>query len=199
MADSLHHEQAEHTVHLEERLLKTSQALRAATLSDNHEGIGKLIKMGARNIDECIQLAKERDLVKAKAILSLVKVAMTGGKALLGNSEAHLPGLNLESVNISGLLADEEIAKVVLSGEVSTHIPLELAQQSGQRSIYRELLMLAQINKQKGHVDWSKLNLVGLDLQLLGYMKEWLREFKLSSNILKSVPAELKMLKEVRL
>ena len=63
----------------------------------------------------------------------------------------------------------------------------------------REILMLTRINKSKGHVDWSKLSLVSLDVQLLGYMQEWVKEFKLPLNMLRSVPAEFKMLKEVRM
>ena len=195
MTDNLHQvleSYEQERIQLEESFL--NQALVAATLNDNHECIGKLIKMGARNIDECIQLAKETDLVKAKAILSLAKAALTGEKALLGHSESH-SSLDLE-LNVSGVLTDE-VAKVVLSGEISTLIPLELAQQSGQHSMRREILMLTQINKCKGLVDWSKLKLVSLDVQLLGYMQEWLREFKLSSNMLRSVPAEFKMLREV--
>ena len=35
-----------------------NRALLAATLNDNHECIGNLIKMGAKNIDECIRLAE---------------------------------------------------------------------------------------------------------------------------------------------
>ena len=200
MADNLHQvleSYEQERIHLEESFL--NQALVAATLNDNHECVGKLIKMGARNVDECIQLAKDTDLVKAKAMLSLVKAALTGEKALLGRSESHSSlDSELNAVSTTAVLIDEEVAKVVLSSEISTLIPLELAQQSGQHSMRREILMLTRIDKRKGHVDWNKLNLVSLDVQLLGYMQEWLREFKLSSNMLKSVPAEFKMLKEVR-
>ena len=199
MADNLHQvleSYEQERIQLEESFL--NQALVAATLNDNHECIGKLIKMGARNIDECIQLAKETDLVKSKAMLSLVKAALTGEKAILGRSESH-SSLDMELNAISTtVLTDEDVAKVVLSGEVSTLLPLELAQQSGQHSMHREILMLTQIDKRKGRVDWSKLNLVSLDVQLLGCMQEWLMEFKLSSNMLKSVPAEFETLKEVR-
>ena len=204
MADNLHqvlesYEQ-EH-IQLEESFL--NQALVAATLNDNHECIAKLIKMGARNIDECIQLAKKResDLVKAKAMLSLVKAALTGEKALLPDrSPSKHSSLDLE-LNSSTVSTDHdlEVAKVVQSGEVSTLIPLELAQQSGQHSMRREILMLTRIDKSKGHVDWSKLSLVSLDVQLLGCMQEWVKELKLPSNMLRSVPAELKMLKDVRM
>ena len=199
MADNLHQvleRYEQERIHLEESFL--NQALVAATLNDNHECVGKLIKMGARNIDECIQLAKEKDLIKAMAMLSLVKAALTGEKALLGRSESHaLLDLELNAVSTTQLI-NEEVAKVILSGQVSTLIPLELAQQSGQHSMRREILMLTRIDKCKGHVDWSKLNLVSLDVQLLGCMQEWLMEFRLSTNMLKYVPAEFKMLKEVR-
>ena len=163
--------------------------------------------MGARNIDECIQLAKKResDLVKARAILSLVKAALIGEKALLPDrlpfkySSLDLE-LNSGTVSTSSVLTeDSEVAKVVQSGEVSTLIPLELAQQSGQHSTRRAILMLTRIDKSKGHVDWSKLSLMSLDVQLLGCMQEWVKEFKLPLNMLRSVPAEFKMLKEVRM
>ena len=211
MADNLHQvleSYEQERIQLEESFL--NQALVAATLNDNHECIAKLVKMGARNIDECIQLAKKResDLVKAKAMLSLVKAALTGEKALLPDRLPSLKHssldleLNSSMVSASSVLIDDhdlEIAKVVQSGEVSTLIPLELAQQSGQHSMRREILMLTRIDRSKGHVDWSKLSLVSLDVQLLGCMQEWVKELKLPSNMLRSVPAELKMLKEVRM
>ena len=205
MADNLHQvleSYEQERIQLEESFL--NQALVAATLNDNHECIGKLVKMGARNNDECVQLAKKTDLVKAKAMLSLVKAALTGEKALLGRSDSHSScssldvELNAGTESTSLVLTDEEVAKVVLSGEVSTLVPLELAQQSGQHSMRREILMLTRIDKCKGHVDWSKLNLVSLDVQLLEYMQEWVKEFKLSSNMLRSVSTEFEMLKKVR-
>ena len=202
MADNLHQvleSYEQERIQLEESFL--NQALVAATLNDNHECIGKLVKMGARNIDECVHLAKKADLVKAKAMLALVKAALTGEKPLLGRSDSHSSldlELNGSTLSTSLVLTDEEVTKVVLSGEVSTLVPLELAQQSGQHSICREILILTRIDKHKGHVDWSKLNLVSLDAQLLGYMQEWVKEFKLSSNMLRSVSTEFEMLKEVR-
>ena len=197
MADNLHqvlesYEQ-EH-IQLEENFL--NQALVAATLNDNHECIGKLIKMGAKNIDECIQITQEIGLVKAKAMLSLLKAALTGEKVLCHQAEVDL---ELTPARAAVLVNDQEVTKVVLSGEVSTLIPLQLAQQCGQHSTRRDILMLTQINKHRGHVDWSKLNLVSLDVQLLECTHSWLKEFKLSSNMLKSVPAEVKMLNEVRM
>lgn len=138
-----------------------NQALIAATLNENHECIGKLIKMGARNIDECITLAKEKGLIKSKAMLFLLKAAQTGESALLHHRVVNNSSLDSE------LTSDGEIIKAVLSNEVSTLIPLELAQQFGQHSTHREILMLTNTNKFKGNVDWSRLNLVSLDAQLL--------------------------------
>ena len=207
MADNLHQvleSYEQERIQLEESFL--NQALVAATLNDNHECIAKLVKMGARNIDECIQLANKResDLVKAKAMLSLVKAALTGEKALLPDCSPYKHSsldseLNSSTISTSSVLTDDsEVAKVVQSGEVSTVIPLELAQQSGQHSMRREILMLTRVDKSKGHVDWSKLSLMSLDVQLLGCMQEWVKEFKLPSNMLRRVSAEFKMLKEVR-
>jgi hypothetical protein len=208
MADNLHQvleSYEQERIQLEETFL--NQALVAATLNDNHECIAKLIKMGATNIDECIQLAKTResDLVKARAMLFLVKAALTGEKVLLPGchsaSKHSFLDLEFNASTVSSrfvLTDDTKVAKVVQSGEVSTLIPLELAQQSGQHSMRREIMMLTRIDQIKGHVDWSKLNLMSLDVQLLGYMQEWVKEFKLPSNMLRSVSTEFKMLKEVR-
>ena len=64
------------------------QCLVAATLTDNHECIGKLVKMGAKNIDECLTLAKEEELTNATTMLMLMKAALTGDKLHLPNEEA---------------------------------------------------------------------------------------------------------------
>ena len=60
------------------------QSLEAATLSDNHECVAKLVKLGAKNIDECLALAKEKGgVTKATAMLLLMKAALTGDKTVL--------------------------------------------------------------------------------------------------------------------
>ena len=56
------------------------QCLEAATLSDNPQCVGKLVKMGAKNIDECLE--KKGVVNSATAMLLLMKAALTGDKML---------------------------------------------------------------------------------------------------------------------
>ena len=123
---------------LEERFL--NQALVAATDLDNHECIGKLIKMGATDItkiDECIQLAKEKGKINAATMLFLSKIGLTGDKIfniIFGDATSSLEftalGVTNEEINL-------KMKQAVESGEVSTVYPLEIAQQNGHPSVVR--------------------------------------------------------------
>ena len=177
-----------------------SQALVAATDRDNHECIGKLIKMGATNlinIDECIQLAKGKGQINAMTMLILLKAALTGDKTML-----HIFGdvtLNQEFVAL-GLTSEIglKMNQAVESGEVSTIYPLKIAQQNGHHLVVHRLLLLTQINKSNGLINWSNLHLVGvLDNYLIKRMCNWVRVLDLSSNKLRSIPAEIEVLTEV--
>ena len=173
-----------------------NQALVAATLNDNHACIGKLIKMGATNIDECIQLAKEKGQINATAMLILLKAALTGDRTML-----HIFGdasLNPEFASLS--LTSEFNSKMNRAVErraISTVHPLEVAQQTGQHSVVYELLLLTRIKKSSGSVDWSSLHLVSIDKYLIEKMCNWVTRLNLASNRLKSIPAEIEMLVKV--
>ena len=175
-----------------------NQAMVAATLNDNHECIGKLIKMGAKNIDECIQLAKEKGVINATAMLILLKAALTGDKTLLyifqtgyASLTPEFAGLNLtRQVNL-------KIAQAVRSHTISTIRILEVAQQSGQHSVVQELLLLTRTNELIGSINWSNLHLVSMDRCLVHRMCNWVTALNLSSNKLKSIPAEIEILTKV--
>ena len=169
-----------------------NQALVAATLNDNLECIGKLIKMGAKSIDECIQLATEKKVKNATAVLLLQKAALTGDKSLFTN-----PSSSPEFHDVT-YLVKLRIFELVLRGRMSTVDPLEVAQQTGQHLVRRKLLMMTGVNELDGHVNWSNLHITNLDKQLLETMYSWLRRFNLSSNKLRRIPVEIKMLSEVR-
>ena len=185
---------------LEVRFL--NQALVAATDFDNHECIGKLIKMGATDItkiDECIQLAKEKGKINAAAMLILSKIGLTGDKMMLhiifgdatSSPEFAALGETSEKINL-------KMKQAIKSGEVSTVYPLEVAQQNGHHSVARRLLLLTRINKSDGSVNWSNLHLVStLDNYLIKGMYNWVRVLDLSSNKLKFIPAEIEILTEV--
>ena len=175
-----------------------NQAMVAATLNDNHECIGKLIKMGAKNIDECIQLAKEKGVINATAMLILLKAALTGDKTLLYVFQTGNASLTPEfaTLNIT-CKVNSRIARAVKSGVVSTIHPLEVAQQSGQHSIVHGLLLLTRINKVIGSINWSNLQLVSVDRCLVHQMCNWVTTLELSSNKLRSIPAEIEILTKV--
>ena len=184
-------------IHLEVSFL--NQALEAATINDNHECIGKLIVMGATNIDECLELAMNKGIMMSAAVLLLLKGALIGEKTALYSIVNKFAYPEFASLNVSDLTSmDVDKAKeAVLSGEISIKVPLNVTQQNGQHSIQRELLMMI-VSKEKGIANWSKLNLMNLDTQLCKAMGGWLRIFNISSNKLRSIPREFKMLTEVR-
>ena len=173
-----------------------NQALVAATLNDNHECIGKLIKMGATNIDECIQLVKEKGQINAIAILIMLKAALSGDRSMLYVfSDASL---NSEFAALS--LTSEiklKMNQAVASGVVSTIPPLEVAQQTGHHSVVHELLLLTRSYKSNGSVNWSGLHLVSVDKYLIKKLCNWVTKLNLSSNKLKSIPADIEILIKV--
>ena len=183
-----------------------NQALVAATLNDNHLCIAKLIKMGATNIDECIQLAKEKRMIKARVMLLLMKAALTGDKTILNNlTHGHMMEFG-EKYPSSGFLNVKELheiqfIQVVDEDKVSTLFPLEIAAQCGQHALHRRFLMLTRIDKEMKSIDWSQLCLSSLDVQQslsATTISSWVKEFNLSSNRLSLVPPEFKSLCEVR-
>ncbi len=182
---------------LEVRFL--NQALVAATDIDNHECIGKLIKMGATNIDECIQLAKEKGTINAAAMLILSKVGLTGDKTMLRCCFFYASlSPEFAALSVPNETINFKMRQAVESGEVSTIYPLEIAQQNGHYLVARRLLLLTRINKSDGSVDWSNLHLVNtLDNYLIKGIYNWVRVLDLSSNKLKCIPAEIEILTEV--
>ena len=172
-----------------------NQALVAATLNDNQECLGRLVKMGARNIDECILVAEEKGVVKCTSMLLLLKSALTGDKTLLcsvlSNSTAPEHGTALRISNIP------LIAETINSGKLSTIDSLKIAQQKGHHSVWRQLLMLTKVERIDGTVDWSRLQLMSMDPWLIVTMSSWLVKINLSSNMLKSLPPEIERLSKV--
>ena len=181
-----------------------NQALIAATLNDNHECIGKLIKMGARNVDECIQLAKEKRLVNATAMLLLMRAALTGNETFLkAQINQSFPARILhQELPESDSLEHSFLRKVILTvrcgDRLSTFDAVEVAQQNGQYSMCRKLMTLTGINRHEECVNWSKLGLVSIDVQLLE-MCNWLTDLDLSANRLSTIPSGIGILSKVRL
>ena len=178
------------------------QSLEAATLSDNHECVAKLVKLGAKNIDECLALAaKEKGgVTNATAMLLLMKAALTGDKTLLPMASFdRVTSSTLEQELRGCSQTTDLVTESVEEGEISTSVALEVAQRSGQHGVKRALLLSTKVDRIKESVDWSKLRLVGLDVQLLHSLCDWLKRLDLSGNMLKRVPEEMSLLSKVRL
>ena len=171
------------------------QCLVAATLTDNHECIGKLVKMGAKNIDECLTLAKDRELTNATTMLMLMKAALTGNKSHLPNEEAS-SSVEHELTNV-GYNHHDIIAETLHIGKVSTSYAFEVAQQAGHHSVKRDILLLKAVYRRI--VDWSNLRLVSLDVQLIQRICHQLRYLNLSGNMLTRIPEEINLLSKVSL
>ena len=173
------------------------QCLEAATLSDNPQCVGKLIKMGAKNIDECLALAEKKGIVNsATAMLLLMKSALTGDKTLLPLNPSFVRAAS--SSLVQGIKSCH-VTQAVHNGKISTRDALAVAQRTGQHAVKRELLLSTNVNKESGIVDWSKLSLFSLDVQLPLNLCDWLRKFDLSTNMLTRVPKEVHLLSKVSL
>ena len=175
-----------------------NQALVAATLNNNHKCIGKLIKMGARNIDDCIQLAKEEEVHYPIIMLLLMKAALTGDESflkllinphadILHELPAHSDSLEHSLLReLTDIWTFEKCYRILSMTDA-----LEVAQQCGQYSVHRKLMILI-------HPGWSNLNLTYIDARVLE-MCNWLTNLDLSANKLSSLPSNVGILYMVSL
>ena len=192
-----------------------NQALVAATLNDNHECLAKLIKMGARNIDECIQLTKKKRLVNATAMLLLMRAALTGDETCLNLAHVSLHDnivqrnrsfpeqmfsqeLQREDDSLEHSFLREVVLTMQCGGTLSTFDAVVVAQQNGRYSMCRKLMILTGTNQHEGCVNWSKLSLASIDAQLLETYN-WVTDLDLSANKLSTIPSAIGILSMVRL
>lgn len=173
-----------------------NQALVAATLNNNHECIGKLVKIGATNIDECIELAKEEELDYPIIILLFMKAALTGDETFLNLLLRNLtPRLILQELP-HGHLLELNILKIIWAYKDGCHLlsttdALEVAQWCGQYSVHRKLMILTcRSNRTAG---WSKLNLMYVDARVLE-MCNGITDLDLSANKLSFLPSNVGIL-----
>ena len=127
-----------------------NRALTAAVLNDNDINVGRLIIRGASNIDDCLKIAEEEHKPHARAMLLLVKAAKEGKRDLILKLFGEpTPGLDTTDF--------QDVQRAVLTGEVSTVVPIEIAQQNSHLSVQEELLLKTGVNKDEGTVYWHGL------------------------------------------
>ena len=165
-----------------------NRALVAAVRNDNHFNVGKLIVKGASNIDECVKIAKEEHKPHARAILLLVRASIEGKRDLILKLFGEpAPGLDTRDFQDDGFL---DVQKAVLSGKVSTVVPIEMARQNGHTPVREELLFKTDVNEEEGTVYWYGLRLLELDVSWLRKI-HWVKRLRLACNGFKTLPSEM--------
>lgn len=164
-----------------------NRCLRAATRNDNHLNISKLVVKGANDFDTCLELARKENKPHARGMLLLIKAAYSDDKAIVQK-------LFGEVLDKTGYVKDElldtgfpDVQKVVLSGKVSTVLPIEIARKYGNLQVREELLLKTDVNLDEGYVHWNGLHLVQLELSWLRKIS-WVRKLLLSRNSFKTLP-----------
>ena len=164
-------------------------ALRLAVKNDNRFNVSELVLKGAKELQECLRYAKEEKKPYARAMLLLIKAAATGDVAIIQKLFGE-PAPNLkdeEDYKDDGFL---EVQKVMLTYNVPTKVPIEIARRNGQSEVREELLMRTDVIQEEGIVYWHDLRLLQLEISWLKKIT-WVKKFRLARNGFRSLPPEM--------
>ena len=166
-----------------------NRAMIAAAMNDNSLKVGELISHGATNISECLRYTKDTEKPHARAMLLLVKAAQTGDKAIVQRMFGErAPDLqNRHEYEDDGF---RQVQEAVLSGNISTVVPIEIARRYGHSHVREELLLKTKVNEEEGYVYWHDLRLMQLEIPWLKQIA-WVKRFKLARNGFKTLPPEM--------
>ena len=168
-----------------------TRALTAATHNDDPHSIIKLIVKGANNMEECMEMAIRERKPHSQAMLLLVKAAITGNKSivqkLFGDAVSNPSSLDPKDFNDDQFA---EVQQVVLSGKVSTVVPIDIARRNGNNQVREVLLLKTDVNQEEGSVFWYGLRLLSLDISWLRRIS-WVKRLRLARNGFKSLPQEM--------
>ena len=161
----------------------------AATRNDNHFNIGKLVVKGARNLTECLEYAQRENKPHARAMLLLITAASSGNKTIV----QRLFGETVDKPDSSRDFSDSgfpDVQKAVLSGKVSTVVPIEIARRHGHLQVREELLLKTDVNREESYVYWHGLRLLNLEVSWLRRIN-WVRRLRLARNGFKTLPNDM--------
>ena len=168
-----------------------NRALVAATRNDNHFNIGKLILKGATNREDCLETAIDEKKPHSRAMLLLVRAGDNGNKdivkKLFGDPTANVGGLSPREFSDDQF---PDIQRAVLSGKISTIVPIEIARRNGNRAVREELLIRTEVYLEEGSVFWHNLHLLSLDISWLRRIS-WVKRLRLARNGFKLLPPEM--------
>ena len=174
-----------------------SRALVAATKNDNPFNISKLVVKGAENLNQCLEYAQRENKPHARAMLLLIKAAFTGNKSIV----QKLFGETVDKPDSAKECYDvmfQEVQEAVLSGKVSTVVPIGIAHRNGHLHVQEELLLKRDVNQEDGYVYWNRLQLMQLEVPWLRRIN-WVKRLRLARNGFKTLPNDMgNYLKQVR-
>ena len=84
----------------------------------------------------------------------------------------------------------ERVQQAVISGNVSTAVPIEIARRSNNSAVREELLLRTNVNQEEGSVYWHGLRLLNLNLSWITKI-HWVRQLRLARNGFKTIPNEI--------
>ena len=175
--------------HLEKNTFE--RALKAAVTTGNHVDVAKLVVKGATDIDEALKLAVQLKNYRTTALLLLVFAALNGNCQLVVElfAESFMAVPLPEGVALS--VEDmKEVQKAVISGQVSTSIPIEIAQRKGKDNVREELLLHTKVNQDERTVNWHGLQLLSIELSWIRKI-QWVRRLDLGHNGFWSIPSNV--------
>ena len=164
-----------------------SQALEFAIRMDSASDVGKVALVCSWpsniNLEQCIVLAEREEKHHAHTMLLLVTAALSGVKEIL-HQISFEPAKEHRNAAVVCCCSD------LFSVNVSTRVPIEIAQQNNQIQVMNELLMMTDVYPDEGYICWGGLQLQKLDLSLLMRIS-WVRKLILSRNKLTILPQEI--------
>ena len=166
------------------------QALMAATQNDNHFNIGKLVMKGAKNLEDCLEFSQRQNKPHACAMLMLIKAASSDNKAIVQKLFGDTVDEPNNSSNILHDTGFSEVQRAVLSGKVSTVVPIEIARRNGHLQVREELLLKTDVNQEEGYVYWHGLRLQQLEVSWLRRIN-WVKRLRLVRNGFKTLPSDM--------
>ena len=165
------------------------RALKAAVKNDNQLNVGKLVIKGAKELQLCLKYAKDERKPHARAMLLLIIAAQRGDKAIIQKLFGE-PAPGLQNKQDYEDDAFDDVQKVMLSGNISTVVPIEIARRNGQSLVREELLLKTDVNQEEGYVYWHSLCLLQLENAWLRKIA-WVKKLRLARNGFKCLPPEM--------
>ena len=164
-----------------------NQALEFATRMDSDVNIGTISLFHVGNNNDCIQLAEREGKHRAYVMLSLIAAALSGNIESINrlSLEPYLEEYNESDDPLSLVHCD------LFSIDVSSKVPIEIAQQSDQIKVVNELLLRTNVCPDEGYVYWVGLQLQAVDVALLQEI-HWVKKLRLARNKLATLPEEMK-------